>query len=79
MEQLLNLNIPIWALLAYMVFMCLVQALPRPAGRSNQFYVWVYSFLHLLSCNLALFMDPAKKLQTQPPAPQPPLETPPKG
>jgi hypothetical protein len=66
-NELLNLQIPLWGLVAYMVFMCAVQTLPRPAENSPALYVWLYGFLHLLCCNLALVLDPAKKFQSQAP------------
>ena len=63
MDTLLNVSIPLWALIAYMVLMCAVQAMPRPDPTANSGYVWAYRFLHLLCMNLALFTDPLKKLK----------------
>ncbi|MEN6532229.1 MAG: hypothetical protein ABFD60_13115 [Bryobacteraceae bacterium] len=64
MNELLSATIPLWAILAYLVFMCGVQTMPRPTKRSGAGYVWAYRFLHLLCMNLALFLDPMKKLKT---------------
>lgn len=64
MDVLMNVSIPLWALLAYLVFMCAVQALPRPVeGQAAAWYVWFYSFSHLLCMNLTLVIDPLKKLR----------------
>ena len=65
MTELLNYSIPVWMALVYLIFMCLVQAMPRPAAMSSQVYVWAYQFLHLLCMNLALVADPAKKLKRE--------------
>ena len=69
MNELMNIQIPLWAVAAYMVFMCAVQTLPRPLEGANPFYVWVYGFLHLLCLNLALVLDPTKKLKQEANAP----------
>jgi hypothetical protein len=67
MDALLNVSIPLWALAAYMVFMCAVSALPRPSEKSHPGYVWAFAFVHLLSMNLALFADPMKKFKSEMP------------
>lgn len=64
MDELLTMSIPLWAIGAYLVFMCAVQTMPRPTEQASFGYVWAYRFLHLLCMNLALFIDPAKKLKT---------------
>ena len=62
--KIAEIAIPLWVVFSYMVFMCMVQALPRPAeGKSSPFYVWVYQFAHLLCMNLSLVFDPEKKLK----------------
>lgn len=61
MEQLFTIPIPLWALIAYIVFMCAVQSLPRPKETSSPFYIWAYGFLNLLSANWKLFFDPTNK------------------
>lgn len=74
MDALLNMSIPLWALLAYMVLMCAVQSMPRPDAGASPGYVWAYRFLHLLCMNLALFADPLKKLKSE--IPEQPVEQP---
>lgn len=63
--ELLQQGVPFWALGAYLIFMAAVQALPRPDEDSSKFYVWMYSFLHLLSINVKLAIDPRKHNHTQ--------------
>ena len=65
MDALLNVSIPLWAVLAYMVLMCIVQALPRPTEESSPGFIFLYRFLHLISMNVALFVDPTKKLKAE--------------
>jgi hypothetical protein len=85
MNDLLTTPIPLWWAFAYMIFMCAVQTLPRPEQNASPLYIWIFGFLHLLCMNLALFVDPAKKLKMlettttttttstdPPPAPPPP-------
>jgi len=74
MEQLLNVSIPLWAVAAYLVFQCFVQALPRPEEGSSKLYIWAYQFAHLLCMNLALVIDTTKKLKTSQAAPEVPLK-----
>lgn len=57
-----SVTIPLWAVVAWVVFMCAVQALPRPSSNSPGVYVFLYQFGHLLALNLALVFDPKKKL-----------------
>jgi hypothetical protein len=59
--DLLQYDIPIWILLAYMVFMAAVQALPRPSETSSARYTWLFQFLHLLSANIKIAADPRKR------------------
>ena len=65
MDAFMNMAVPLWAVLAYLLFMCAVQALPRPEQGSPPFYIWVYQFTHLLCMNLSLVFDPAKKLKSE--------------
>ena len=58
--DLLQHPIPLWAILAYAVYMAVVQALPRPEASDGKGYVFLYQFLHLLAMNLALVVDPKK-------------------
>ncbi len=53
--------IPLWALVVWVVFMCAVQALPRPTLTDSKWYIFLYRFGHLLSLNIALVLDPKKK------------------
>lgn len=54
--------IPLWAIIVWIVFMCAVQALPRPTANDSRWYIFLYRFGHLLSMNIALALDPKKKL-----------------
>jgi hypothetical protein len=63
MNELLSIKIPLLYALLYLVFMCAVQALPRPAENSRSLYIWIYQFFHLLCMNLQLFIDPTKRLK----------------
>ena len=58
---ILSGSIPVWVVLAWAAFMSVVQALPRPAETSPQWYVFVYQFVHALSANWARVFDPKKK------------------
>jgi hypothetical protein len=71
MDALLNVSIPLWALAAYMVLMCMVQALPRPTEKSSPGFIFFYRFAHLISMNIALFADPTKKLKAELPEQEP--------
>ncbi len=66
--DLLGVAIPLWVVGAWVVFMCAVQALPRPDDSSSKWYVFLYQFGHALSVNLALVFDPKKKTQPTDPA-----------
>jgi hypothetical protein len=65
LSKIAEIAIPLWAVFGYMLFMCAVQALPRPGQNAAPFYVWVYQFAHLLCLNLALVIDPMKKFKTE--------------
>lgn len=65
--DILTQEIPLWAILSYLIYMAAVQALPRPDETSGKGYVFLYGFLHLLAINLKLAFDPKKTL--------PPVET----
>lgn len=45
-------------MIAWYVYNSAIQALPRPTETSRAWYVWMYSFTHLLAGNLALFANP---------------------
>lgn len=70
MSELLSVSVPAWMLLAYLSYMCAVQAMPRPTEQAGPGYVWLYRFAHLLSMNLQLFLDPMKKLRAELPEEQ---------
>jgi ABC-type multidrug transport system permease subunit len=55
-------EIPLWIIASWIVFMCAVQALPRPTTDDPRWYIFLYRFGHLLSMNIALALDPKKKL-----------------
>jgi hypothetical protein len=64
--ELLTYGVPLWVVLAYLAFSAAVQALPRPSEASAGWYVWLYSFAHILATNVAHAMDPRKKTQPAP-------------
>ncbi len=61
--ELLNYDVPLWVLAAYVTFCAAVQALPRPGAASAGWYVWLFSFLHILAANVALALDPKKRIE----------------
>jgi hypothetical protein len=65
LSKIAEIAIPLWAVASYLVFMCAVQALPRPEQGAAPFYVWLYQFAHLLCMNLGLVIDPMKKFKTE--------------
>ena len=58
--DLLTYEIPVWIVIAVLIYNAAVQALPRPDDASSRWYVWAYQFAHLLAANIALTMDPRK-------------------
>ena len=68
MNELMNVQVPLWLLALYGVFMCFVQSIPRPEATDSRIYITVYRFLHLLCINIQLFFDPTKKLKTEAPS-----------
>lgn len=60
--EILNHDIPVWVLLAWLIYSAAVQALPRPDTTAPVWYVWLYGFLHILAANVALAFDPQKKI-----------------
>ena len=67
--QLLQTGIPVWIVLSWMVFCCAVQALPRPTSASALWYIFLYRFMHGLSMNIQLFLDPTNRNKKEPNAP----------
>lgn len=59
--DLLTYEIPVWVVIAVLIYNAAVQALPRPDDASSHWYVWGYQFAHLLAANIALTLDPRKK------------------
>jgi hypothetical protein len=74
MDQTPHISIPLWALIAYIVYMCAVQALPRPSQNSVPWYVFLYRFMHGLALNLALIVDPKKRMPATDPNSNPASE-----
>ncbi len=59
--DLLTYEIPVWVVIAVLIYNAAVQALPRPDDASSRWYVWAYQFAHLLAANVVLALDPRKK------------------
>lgn len=64
--DILNHDIPLWVLVAWLVYSAAVQALPRPDSTAPGWYVWLYGFAHILAANVALAFDPQKKIPSPP-------------
>ena len=45
---------PFWTFGAYVLVMLFTQSLPKPTATSSRFYLWFYTFMHLISANVGL-------------------------
>mgnify|MGYP001594517147 CR=1 FL=1 len=77
--DILNQDVPLWVVVAYLIYGAVIQALPRPGATEGKAYTFLYGFAHALANNFALAYSPRKagpKPEPEAPSEQPPWQYP---